>query len=88
MAISEFDIADFETPSPARDMKLSDLRISCTTNGFFQIRNDGIPKDLQDGVLRMAQELYALPVAKKSELHLSRSSKNRGETESLRWTYW
>jgi isopenicillin N synthase-like dioxygenase len=54
------------------------LRAACLDNGFFYIRNHGIPEDLVEAVFAQAARFFALPVEEKLALDKARSRANRG----------
>lgn len=48
------------------------IRDACLTQGFFQIVNHGIPKDLQKEMFKNAKEFFDLPTEEKMKLDKSK----------------
>jgi isopenicillin N synthase-like dioxygenase len=73
------DIGGLRTPDPdARRNVATALREACRANGFFYIRNHGVPEPLVAAVFGEAERLFALPVARKADVDKAKSSANRG----------
>ncbi|KAE8337901.1 hypothetical protein BDV24DRAFT_177241 [Aspergillus arachidicola] len=50
----------------------------CRTQGFFQIVNHPIPASLQQEMMKLSKELFALPLEEKMKLDKSQNQHNRG----------
>ncbi|XP_008783539.1 protein DMR6-LIKE OXYGENASE 1-like [Phoenix dactylifera] len=44
-----------------RSRVVEEIGIACENDGFFQVTNHGIPKDVIEGMLRVAKEFFHLP---------------------------
>ncbi|XP_010919037.1 protein DMR6-LIKE OXYGENASE 1 [Elaeis guineensis] len=44
-----------------RSQVVKEIGLACQNDGFFQVKNHGIPKDVVDGMLRVAKEFFHLP---------------------------
>jgi isopenicillin N synthase-like dioxygenase len=58
----------------ARTRVAAALRDACVNVGFFYISNHGVPQELVDGMFAIAARLFALPVDKKMQWHVKKSS--------------
>lgn len=56
----------------------AELRAACLRNGFFYVRNHGIPEDLVAEVFAETKKLFGLPPEEKAKVDKSRSPANRG----------
>ncbi len=54
------------------------LREACRFNGFFYIRNHGVPEPLIAAVFAEAERFFALPAAQKADVDKAKSPANRG----------
>ena len=57
----------------SRDAVIEALRLSCTTDGFFQITGHGIPIDLQRQVLGGTKRFFDLTVEQKQDVSVARA---------------
>src|SRR5882757_759787 len=63
------DFSDFLSGDPDRVQKCaSQIRAACTTQGFFQIVNHSITRELQIEIFRLSKEFFALPLEEKLKL--------------------
>ncbi|PYH91647.1 Clavaminate synthase-like protein [Aspergillus ellipticus CBS 707.79] len=70
------DFAPFyQGPREARQHLTAEIRGACEELGFFQLRNHGIPAELQDRVLQQSKALFSLPQEVKEKY-------DRGKTAS------
>ena len=67
---------------PPTDL-LQRMNKACRGNGFFQIVNHGVPISLQEIMLDVTREFYALSLESKEELSLSYSYKRRGKVRNF-----
>ncbi|XP_008797635.1 protein DMR6-LIKE OXYGENASE 1-like [Phoenix dactylifera] len=44
-----------------RSQVVREIGLACRNDGFFQVKNHGIPKDVVDGMLRVAKDFFHLP---------------------------
>ncbi|KAF3389194.1 1-aminocyclopropane-1-carboxylate oxidase [Penicillium rolfsii] len=57
------DFAPFYGQDESARSKLKDeIRDACLNYGFFQLRNHGIPEDLQREILRQSEDFFSLPI--------------------------
>ncbi|KAI7786017.1 2og-fe oxygenase family [Diaporthe eres] len=77
--IPTIDIAPYleDASTDAARQVVDDVRNACMTAGFFSLVGHGIPRDMQDGVLRAAKKFFDLPLAEKQALRHP-LIKNRG----------
>lgn len=77
--IPTIDIAPYleDASTDAARQVVDDVRNACMTAGFFSLVGHGIPRDMQDGVLRAAKRFFDLPLAEKQALRHP-LIKNRG----------
>lgn len=56
-------LAAFHADSHQDRQRLVDnIRTACEQLGFFQLRNHGIPPDLQTDILEQSRDFFSLPV--------------------------
>lgn len=78
-AIPLIDIAGLRSPRLAdRQAVARELDLACSTNGFFYIRNHGIPQDLIDRIMAENERFFSQPEAYKLALDKKFSRCNRG----------
>ncbi|KAH8663159.1 hypothetical protein BGZ60DRAFT_347925, partial [Tricladium varicosporioides] len=65
------------TPATRREIAL-EVRRNFTEVGFFYAANHGISAELQDNVLRVMKEFFALPTEEKMKIHINKSPYIRG----------
>ncbi|KAH9886566.1 Clavaminate synthase-like protein [Xylariomycetidae sp. FL2044] len=77
--IPTIDVSPYlsDPTSAAASAVVEEVRQACTTSGFFQIVNHGVPAALQRRVLAAAEAFFALPLATKRALQHP-TLKNRG----------
>lgn len=51
----------------ARSKLKDEIRDACLNYGFFQLRNHGIPEDLQREILRQSEDFFSLPIETKEK---------------------
>ena len=65
------DISAFQSNnSDARDFVVTQVREACHEFGFFQITGHGVSAELQERLLRVTKELFALPTEEKRKLNV------------------
>jgi isopenicillin N synthase-like dioxygenase len=73
------DIGGLRSPDrAARRNVAAALRKACVSNGFFYIRNHGVPEPVVAAVFAEAERFFALPAAQKADVDKAKSSANRG----------
>src|SRR5271170_3069453 len=73
------DIGDLASPHlAARRAVAAQLHAACCNNGFFYVRNHGVPEAMVDAVFREAERFFALPAAEKAVVDKAKSGANRG----------
>src|SRR5271156_4838809 len=73
------DIGDLASPHlAARRAVAAQQHEACCYNGFFYIRNHGVPESLVDTVFGEAERFFALPPAQKAAIDKAKSGANRG----------
>ncbi|KAI5919659.1 Clavaminate synthase-like protein [Camillea tinctor] len=77
--IPTIDIAPYlqDSSSEISARVVEEVQQACATSGFFQVVGHGVPKELQQAVLRAAEVLFALPLEEKKKLRHP-TLKNRG----------
>lgn len=70
VTIPTIDISPFlSDPTSAKAQKVvQELRTACTTFGFLQVVGHGVPKSLQEELLRGAAAFFALPLEEKRKI--------------------
>jgi len=76
-SIPVLDLGQLREPG-SRGQFLEQLRDTCHNVGFLYVANHGVPSEACDGVLRVAEEFFALPLHEKMSIHNSRSPAFRG----------
>jgi isopenicillin N synthase-like dioxygenase len=74
--IPTIDLSPFLSPSSpqsSRDAVITAVRSACQSYGFFQLTGHGIPLSLQRSILHCAELLFALPLAEKQAMAMSKS---------------
>jgi isopenicillin N synthase-like dioxygenase len=56
----------------ARSNLKDEIRDACLNYGFFQLRNHGIPEDLQREILRQSEDFFSLPIETKDKYNKGR----------------
>ena len=54
--------AFYGTDAAAKDTMISKIGEACRTSGFFSLVNHGIAESLQQEILSLSEELFALPL--------------------------
>ena len=67
---------------------LRDIEAACRSNGFFFLKNHGIPPALCNDVLITAQDFFAGPAAEKERLHIRHSTNFRGFSQMKNSRDW
>lgn len=77
--IPTIDISPYlkDSSTDAARQVVHDVRVACTTVGFFSMVGHGMPREIQDNVFRAARRLFALPPEEKRALRHP-LLKNRG----------
>lgn len=57
---------------------IANVRSACTSTGFFQIENHGIPSPLQDSLFGAAEKFFKLPFDEKKKLDARKTVGHRG----------
>jgi isopenicillin N synthase-like dioxygenase len=69
----------FSSSLEARQLVARQINEACTTVGFFYITGHGIPKNVCDGTLKLAERFFhELPQASKEAIHMKQSEHFRG----------
>ncbi|KAK3076234.1 hypothetical protein LTS18_013556, partial [Coniosporium uncinatum] len=82
------DFSDFTSGDPAREQKCAqEIRHACVTQGFFQIINHTVPKDVQKAAFAASKSFFNLPIQEKLALDKSQNKYNRGyeKSNAQRW---
>jgi isopenicillin N synthase-like dioxygenase len=73
------DIGDLASPQlSARRAVAAQLHAACCYNGFFYVRNHGVPEALVDAAFTEAERFFSLPPARKAAVDKADSGANRG----------
>lgn len=73
------DISALESSDPTdRSAVAAEIRAACLDKGFLYVVGHGIPDDLIADMWRVTRAFFALPLAEKQEVAISRSPCNRG----------
>jgi isopenicillin N synthase-like dioxygenase len=73
------DIVDLASPHlAARRAVAAQLHEACCYNGFFYVRNHGVPESLVDAAFTEAERFFALPREHKAAVDKAKSGANRG----------
>ncbi|KAL1297511.1 hypothetical protein AAFC00_005029 [Neodothiora populina] len=73
------DFSPFYGNDEAAKAKLiNEVRKCCLHNGFFQIVGHRVPLELQDKVLQLVKDLFAMPQEEKEKVHKDNTTWNRG----------
>jgi isopenicillin N synthase-like dioxygenase len=73
------DLAGLRQHHPAATTRIAaKIGRACRDVGFFYVRNHGVPEKLLSGIFEQSRDFFALPVADKNALSISRSRHNRG----------
>lgn len=81
-ALPDLDIGPFlcDPASPAAAAFAHRLREACREPGFCYLRGHGVPAELDDAVMAVAREFFALPEAERRALEIVNSPHFRGYT--------
>lgn len=78
-SIPTIDLSPSFTPSSeARAAVARQINEACTTVGFFYITGHGIPAEVCEAILELAQRFFKLPQAAKDAIHMRQSNNFRG----------
>lgn len=73
------DVSNINSTSHDEQKKLSlKVRRAFTDVGFLYATNHGISEALQDEVLRVMKEFFALPIEEKTKIHINKSPHMQG----------
>ena len=64
---AQIPVVDLADPDPAA--VVASIVEACTTHGFFQVLNHGVPVELTDAMLAVAYEFFRLPAEEKAKLY-------------------
>ncbi|KAJ0602394.1 putative flavanone 3-dioxygenase [Helianthus annuus] len=54
---------------PNRSQVLDEIRRACSDNGFFQVKNHGIPESIIANMMQMAREFFNLPLQERLKMY-------------------
>ena len=81
------DFRAFRAGGPAgcagRAAFAAELRVACTTSGFFYLANTGLPGGLAEEALAAARGFFALPLDVRRSIDIGDSPHFRGATPRL-----
>ena len=63
--------------------ELANVERACREIGFFQLKNHGVPIDLQDAILDAAKGVFDLPQNIKKSLSIEHSTTSRGMNKRI-----
>lgn len=77
-AIATLDANDWLGTTKDRHYFLRELREACQSNGFFYLKNHGIPPICYEAVIEQARLFFELPEEEKNAIHIRHSHNFRG----------
>ncbi|OSC98036.1 Clavaminate synthase-like protein [Trametes coccinea BRFM310] len=73
------DLKDIDSPDPVVRRALGEaVRDACINVGFFYVKNHGIPGETIERALSASKEFFSLPLEKKMELDIRKTSNFKG----------
>lgn len=73
-----FHLGFYSSDLDKKKRVIAEVRDSCLSNGFFQIKNHTVPLEQQLAVMSCARELFSLDLAEKLEVSKDNNTWNRG----------
>ncbi|KAG2555182.1 hypothetical protein PVAP13_9KG564000 [Panicum virgatum] len=67
--VSDAQIPVVDLADPDRAAVVARIGEACTTHGFFQVINHGVPVELMDAMLAVAYDFFRLPPEEKAKLY-------------------
>ena len=74
IVIPTIDISSYRDKPDSDEARrvIEQVKHACTTYGFLQIVGHGVPRDIQEDVLKGAAAFFALPMEEKKKLERAR----------------
>ncbi|CAM8934713.1 unnamed protein product [Rhodiola kirilowii] len=72
-SIPLIDLAGLD--GPAWSDVVEQIGLACQTDGFFQVKNHGVPTRVMENIIRIAREFFSLPEEDRMKMYSSDASK-------------